>query len=309
MKLIFKYVSEGNLSHVLTRDGHVGIKCSFPQDYNDPYELFLGIDVDQGSELLATYSEVVQEIPSQLTTCFSKSPVVAPMWAHYADNHKGFVIGFDVALFQEAFPDLLVREISYRESPDESLVRFAEMAAYRKKPRDAMFLRQAVRYHSYFSKYQEWSYEQEVRAVNFEGYVEDVHGHNILYVPHQCVAVVIAGAKSTDKIKTALKEAATELGAEFYDERIGRSFPTPYLVAGNGTASVFVNGEIAAPEGTCEECFEPLKSSPRRCAWCSINDSERMVAATNNPLRMLHNHGILDDYMSTFPKRRIIPYK
>ena len=113
MKLIFKYFSESNLAHAFMRAGHVGIKCSLPQEYNDPYELFLGIDLDQGPELLATYSEVVQEIPSQLTTCFSKSPVVAPMWAHYADNHRGFVVGFDVALFQDAFKELLVREISY----------------------------------------------------------------------------------------------------------------------------------------------------------------------------------------------------
>ncbi|QDK34723.1 DUF2971 domain-containing protein [Sphingomonas sp. IC081] len=199
MKLIFKYFLEERLDDVFLRDGHVGIKCSLPQEYNDPYELFLGVDFDQGSELLATYSEVVQEIPSQLTSCFSKSPVVAPMWAHYANDHRGFVIGFDVAQFQEAFPELLVREISYLQRPSESLVGFTEMAAHRRKPRDAMRLRDAVRYHSYFSKYKEWSYEQEVRAVNFEDYVEDVHGHKIIYVPKQCVAVVVAGAKSTER--------------------------------------------------------------------------------------------------------------
>ncbi|MHC1551213.1 DUF2971 domain-containing protein [Phyllobacterium sp. K27] len=105
MKIIFKYFSEGSLEHVFVRDGHVGIKCSLPEDYNDPFELFLGIDINQGSELLATYSDVVQEIPSLLTTCFSKSPVVSPMWAHYGNNHRGFVIGFDVSHFQELFPE------------------------------------------------------------------------------------------------------------------------------------------------------------------------------------------------------------
>ena len=243
----------------------------------NPYELFLGIDLDQGSELLATYSEVVQDIPLQLTTCFSKSPVVAPMWAHYADNHRGFVIGFGVALFQEAFPHLLVREISYLERPSENLVRFTEMAAYRRKPRDAMLLRDTVRYYSYFSKYKEWSYEQEVRAVNFEDYVEDVGGHKILYVPKQCIAAVVAGAKSTNKTRTSLIEAATELGAVFYNEKIGRSFPTPYLVGGTGPPSVFTKGEIAAPEGMCEECSEPLKSNGKRCAWCSWSALRKLV--------------------------------
>lgn len=309
MKLIFKYFSESRLHDAFTRDGHVGIKCSLPQDYNDPYELFLGIDLDQGSELLATYSEVMQEIPSQLTSCFSKSPVVAPMWAHYADNHRGFVVGFDVALLQKAFPELLVRDVSYLERPSETLVRFAQMAAYRKKPRDAMHLRDAVRYHSYFSKYLEWSYEQEVRAVNFEGYVEDVAGHKILYVPESCVAAVVAGAKSVDSSNAALREAAIKLRAEFYDEKIGRSFPTPYLVGGTGTASVFAEGEILLPAGMCEECSEPLKSNAKRCAWCSIDDAERSIAAANNPLRMLDNHGLLDQYLKNFPERSRVPYK
>lgn len=309
MKQIFKYFSGINLGHAFARDGHVGIKCSYPQDYNDPYELFLGIDLDQGSELLATYSEVVQEVPSQLTTCFSKSPVVAPMWAHYADNHRGFVIGFDVAQFQDAFPHLLVREVFYLERPSEDLVRFTEMAAHRRKPRDAMFLRNAVTYHSYFSKYQEWSYEQEVRAVNFEDYIEDVKGDQILYVPKQCVATVVPRAKAADSMKTALSEVAAKLGADFYDEKIGRSFPRPYLVASTGTASVFAEGTIAAPEGTCEECSEPIKSNGTRCAWCSINDAERLNAAQNNPLRMMDNHGLLEKYLDSFPQRPRVPYK
>ena len=309
MTLIFKYVSESVIGHVFARDGHTGIKCSLPQEYNDPYELFLGIDLDQGSELLATYSDVVGEVPSQLTTCFSRSPVVAPMWAHYADNHRGCVIGFDVTALQDAFPDLLVRDISYREGPHEDLVRFTQMAAYRKKPRDAMALRHAVTYQSYFSKYLEWSYEQEVRAVNFEAYVEDVGGHKVLFVPGACVTVVIAGAKSTDATRAALRAAATELDADLYRERIGRSFPTPYLVDEAGTAHIFVDGGIAVPAGACAECGEPLRAAGKFCPWCAIDDADRLNAARSNPFRILDGHGLLDDYFKNFPRRPRVPYR
>lgn len=309
MTLIFKYVSESVIGHVFNRDGHVGIKCSLPQDYNDPYELFLGIDLEQGSELLATYSEVVGEVPSQLTTCFSKSPVVAPMWAHYADNHRGCVIGFDVTALQDVFPDLLVRDIAYREGPHEGLVRFTQMAAHRKKPRDAMALQHAVTYESYFSKYLEWSYEQEVRAVNFEAYVEDIGGHKVLFVPAPCVAVVIAGAKSTDTTKASLREAATELDAHFYGETIGRSFPTPYLVDEADQARIFADGGIAVPAGTCAECGEPLRAAGKLCPWCAIDDADRLNAAGNNPFRILDGHGLLEDYFKNFPRRPRVPYK
>lgn len=308
MKRIFKYFSENVIEHVFVRDDHVGIKCTLPQDYNDPFELFLGVDLDQESDLLATYSEIVQEIPSLLTTCFSKSPVVTPMWAHYGNNHKGFVIGFDVAELQEVFQDLLIRDISYRDRPSEALVSFTKMAAYRKKPRDAMALRNAVLYEGYFSKYVEWSYEQEVRAVNFESYVEDVSGNHILYVPKRCVATVISGANSSKQTKETLQEAAIELYADFYTGKIGRSYPTPYMITDGGSGRVFADGKIAAPIAECADCSEPLKSNGDLCPWCSINDADRINAAANNPFRILEHHGLLDDYIEGFPAGPRKPY-
>lgn len=309
MKLIFKYFSDSVFEHVFVRDDHVGIKCTLPEDYNDPFELFLGVDLKQGSDLLATYSEVVQEIPSLLTTCFSKSPVVTPMWAHYGNNHKGFVIGFDVAELQEVFQDLLVREISYRKRPSETLISFAQMAARRKKPRDAMALRNAVIYQGYFSKYLEWSYEQEVRAVNFEDCVEDVSGHKILYVPQRCVAAVISGAKSSSQTKDALREAAQELGADFYVGKIGRSYPTPYLISSEGGGRVFADGEIAPPIAECAECAEPLRDKRDLCPWCSIDDAQRLDAAANNPFRILDHFGLLEEYVEGYPARPRKPFK
>ncbi|MBP2236322.1 hypothetical protein J2Z31_002836 [Sinorhizobium kostiense] len=309
MKLIFKYFSESVVERVFVRDGHVGFKCSLPKDYNDPFELFLGVDLEQGSDLLATYSEVVQEIPSLLTTCFSKSPVVTPMWAHYGNNHKGFVIGFDVAELQEVFQDLLVREISYRDRPSETLISFAEMAAHRKKPRDAMALRNAVLYQAYFSKYLEWSYEQEVRAVNIDEYVENVSGNKILYVPKQCVAAIVSGAKSSSQTRDALQEVAQELGADFYIGRIGRSYPMPYLITDAGSSRVFSDSEISPPIAECAECTEPLRDKGGLCPWCSVDDAHRMAAAMNNPFRILEHYGLLEEYIENYPVGPRKPYQ
>ncbi|MBY3123216.1 DUF2971 domain-containing protein [Rhizobium laguerreae] len=308
MKMLFKYFSAESIEHVFIRDEHVGIKCSLPQDYNDPFELFLGVDLDQETELLATYREVVEEIPAQLTTCFSKSPVVAPMWAHYANNHSGYVIGFDVVQFQELFPEILIHDITYADRPSETLVGFTQMAAQRKKPRDAAHLRNAVRFHGYFTKYLEWSYEQEARAVNFEEYVEDVNGYKILYVPKQCIAAIISGAKSSLQTRQTLTEAASELDAQFYNERIGRSFPTPYLVPDGGNPSVFSSGEIGDAVGICRECSEPLRVAGDLCPWCSINESHQLAAAAGNPFRILDSYGLLDEYLEKFPTRPRKPY-
>lgn len=309
MKIIYKYFSEDVLKHALTRSGHVGIKCSLPEDYNDPFELFLGVDLEQRTELLATYREVVEEIPSQLTTCFSKSPVVSPMWAHYGTNHRGFVVGFNVTQLEETYSELLIRDISYLDSPSEQLASFAEMAAFRKKPRDAMHLRNAVIYHGYFSKYSEWSYEQEVRAVNFEDYVEDVFGHKIAYVPKQCIAAIISGAKSSTETKQFLLETAAELEAAFYTAKIGRSYPTPYLLTDDEHPAVFLDGAISTPDGICEECAEPLRAKGDLCPWCKIDETDELTAAQNNPFRILDHHGLLAGYVENFPRRPRKPYE
>lgn len=219
------------------------------------------------------------------------------------------MIGFDVAVLQEVFPDLLILSIKYRERPSEALISFARMAAHRKKPRDAMALRNAVIYQGYFSKHLEWRYEQEVRAVNFEDYVEDVSGHKIIYIPQQCVAAVISGAKSSPQTKDTLKEAAEELNAEFYIGKIGRSYPTPYLITSEGGGRVFVDGEIARPIAECAECAEPLREKRELCPWCSIDDAQRLEAASNNPFRILDYFGLFEEYVEGYPVRPRAPYK
>jgi Protein of unknown function (DUF2971) len=127
-----------------------------------------------GPEALATYRELIYELPQYPTTCFSKSPVVPPMWAHYAQNHSGFVLEFDVDAIKEAFPDIGINDVNYRNEPNESIAANIARAAGTKKPRHAVWLQQTVTYHAYFSKYSMWSYEQECRLVTDMESVEAV---------------------------------------------------------------------------------------------------------------------------------------
>jgi hypothetical protein len=83
---IYKYVGSSNLNNVLASAEQVTLKCSYPKDFNDPYELFLTINFNEKPDALAFYSEVIGDLPQLPTTCFSRSPSVIPMWAHYAQN-------------------------------------------------------------------------------------------------------------------------------------------------------------------------------------------------------------------------------
>jgi hypothetical protein len=99
------YVGATYLAKVFASKDHVTLKCSHPKDFSDPYELFLTMGFNQDPEALAFYSEVVGQLPQLPTTCFSRSPIVIPMWAHYAQNLQGFVIEFDEDLVAQLFPE------------------------------------------------------------------------------------------------------------------------------------------------------------------------------------------------------------
>ena len=100
---IYKFVDSEYLDKVLGAGDKVTLKCSFPKDFNDPYELFLTINFKEKPEILAFYSDVVGQLPQLPTTCFSRSPTVLPMWAHYAQNLQGFAIEFDQEKLEKYF--------------------------------------------------------------------------------------------------------------------------------------------------------------------------------------------------------------
>ena len=93
-KKIYKYIGPEHIDKVFHSSDVVTLKCSLPKEFNDPYELFLTIDFNERPDALAYYADAIGELPQLPTTCFSRSPVVIPMWAHYAQNHQGFAVEF-----------------------------------------------------------------------------------------------------------------------------------------------------------------------------------------------------------------------
>lgn len=88
-------------------------------------------------------------LPRTKVCCFSKSKNNKLMWSHYADNHQGMVleydISFDLDLFQYAIPVTYheqLPEINFMAQEDKSIVSVLK------------------------NKSQDWSYEREVRIIN-----------------------------------------------------------------------------------------------------------------------------------------------
>ncbi|UWQ94572.1 DUF2971 domain-containing protein [Rhodobacteraceae bacterium M385] len=293
---IYKYFSSDVMDLVFQRDDYCGVKCSLPKDYNDPYELFLGVDLDVTTESLATYQDIVQELPQFPTTCFSKSPNVAPMWAHYAQNHSGFVLEFDASTLQETFEEIEICDVDYKAGPNPSLASSLERVAATKKPRHAVWLRQQVLTEAYFSKYQDWSYEQECRLVDRNQYVEDVAGNDILFIPTDCVTAMIVGSKIPEDKKAISIELCQENDIDWYQLSIGKSLALPYMRSTGESVFIFEKGEVTEALGICESCSEPIPSGGDLCVWCSITESHADDAARGNPFRILDHYGQLESY-------------
>ncbi|WP_294133544.1 DUF2971 domain-containing protein [Sphingobium sp.] len=293
---IYKYFSANVIEFVFTRPSICGIKCSFPKDYNDPYELFLGVDLTVTPDLLAAYRELVDELPQWPTSCFSASPVVAPMWAHYGDNHSGFVVEFDVDTVKSNFPNIVIMDVTYRTEPSPDIAGHLQRAVGTKKPRHAYFLQQAVLNTAYFSKDVAWSYEQECRLLDQEDYCETIGDHKILQVPINCCTAIIVGKGAAPTTISRTKDIAAESGISWFHALIGKSMAQPFLEAENGARAVFDGTEICPAVKVCKSCAEPVLSNSSLCPWCSISEDHALEAAQGNPLRMLENLGMLENY-------------
>lgn len=282
---------------MFAREGFCGIKCSYPQDYNDPYELFLSVDLEGSPDTLATYRELIYELPQLPTTCFSNAPTVSPMWAHYANNHTGFVLEFDADAVDEHFENVMIRDVTYRESPDPEIEYALQRSAVTKKARHAIWLQQLVLSEAYFSKFVSWAYEDECRLVASDAEVEDLGGNMILFVPIACVSKIIAGRSASKELVERSREIGAEHGIEWLHSQIGKSNVLPFFTDEEGTAYTHRDGEISEAENACGKCSEPISVEQELCPWCSITEEDEHVAALSNPLRMLDRAGVLDDYL------------
>ena len=150
----------------------------------DRYELFLTIDFKQEPEVLAFYADAIGELPQLPTTCFSRSPSVIPMWAHYAQNSEGFAIEFDESELATAFPKSGFGDVDYRDAPDDGLSDTLHRAYHIGKPRYVYILHTGVFSAAYYTKATCWNYEQERRMIVGENEIRQAGDLMLVDVPH-----------------------------------------------------------------------------------------------------------------------------
>lgn len=296
-KNLYKYVNPEHAVDVLGCVDHVTLKCSYPKDFNDPYELFLAIDPKIEPNHLAFYAEVIGEIPQRPTTCFSLSPTVTPMWAHYADSLQGFVIEFNEELLAQHFYQSEFGDVEYRDTPNENVSELLYHASIIGKPRYTYFLRSAVFNAAYFTKATCWNYEFERRMVVQDAAIRRVGNLLLIDVPKSCISALICGPRASPKTIETVRNKARELGCEYYEIKIGKGSAEPFFVDENNKTYVFNGAAISKADNVCSLCNEPLATELELCALCRMDDSHKLQAAQRNVYRILADRGLLADYI------------
>lgn len=136
------------------------------------------------------YKRVFQSMLTHTKVCcFSKSKTAKLMWSHYADNHRGMVMEYDISF-------------------DINLFRFALPVIYHEKLPEINFMAQQNKSIESVlkNKSQDWNYEQEVRLIN-----DNPAGTpNKIRINLESLRSVIFGYRTSkediEKVKTALKK-------------------------------------------------------------------------------------------------------
>lgn len=305
-KNLYKYMGPEIADKLLLANGNCSLKFSYLKDYNDPFEFFLTIDYNQGPEILAYYNEMISMVTQQPVTCFSKSPLITPMWAHYASNSQGFVAEINEAALDEWLKskssDPSFGDIDYRDTPHEGMQGMLERAYVLSKPRHIGWLQQAIGSTAYFTKQTCWNYEQERRLVVDEENIETINENLILlHFPANLITSLVVGAKASKDLKNKIKEISETIGCSYYEKLIGKSSTTPFFLDSESKTYIFNNKEIVLHNERCDSCKEPKTNiDSKLCSWCSINESHEQNAAYRNSFRMLERAGILEQYIANF---------
>lgn len=131
------------------------LKLAFPDSVNDLFELrpFDFGEGPQGRKLRTAWKRAIsQHSKSQGFISFSESWSVPTMWAHYADNHKGICLGFDLPIYRDA-ETVLGDKIDYVDELIEMDERVLTDTEYNQNMQDIAKRTKSIH----------WEYEQEWR--------------------------------------------------------------------------------------------------------------------------------------------------
>ncbi|MFC0226112.1 DUF2971 domain-containing protein [Serratia aquatilis] len=175
MKL-YKYMSYGNFEKFIDSGCVV---FSNAQKFNDVFEVsnyFSENLIIENESSFEKWLRPITNISNSVILCLTRNPLNTLMWAHYADSHKGVVIGIDIYKTDMILPEENILPAQFgniiytHTRPSNDILSKENIAnGYAQKIEFDLRNMEALQ-RKYLYKSAEWAYEEEVRIVKHCNY-------------------------------------------------------------------------------------------------------------------------------------------
>lgn len=180
------------------------LKVSRINELNDPFE-FLAADLLDRRKRAAFYGWKEEMSRQYGIVCFSQGWGSPLLWGHYADNHSGFALGFDI-------PKDKLTEVVYKESRQK--VEFPEDIQCMVGAED--MLKDLMR-----TKHEHWGYESESRIfLNLNDCHNEGGRHFILFSGEMRLRKVVLGMRCDFSV-AAIKDLVRSKGDDVWVVKAG----------------------------------------------------------------------------------------
>lgn len=219
---VFKYfpldiseaIDKRNIETVMNNQ----IWSSTCKGFNDPFEghfMFLSpadyVDMGLPENAAKAWKDIIDEVIKHITiVCFTQNPNNMPMWAHYANNHHGFCIEYEILEAEHFYPVIYIDK--RLRSKNLFLDLFYYLLRENSTPEEKVTVLEHTMLLSAF-KHRDWKYEREVRAI-FMNSINEISNNGKLF---KCDEVglkpvkIYAGVNCSQKNQAALQEAVKQL--------------------------------------------------------------------------------------------------
>lgn len=284
--MLYKYFSDDAIQYFDDSE-YFTLKFTKLEDYNDPYEQSLAVDladVDSDNEdilrvMILKYQNEINECKGYLATCFSNRPDITPMWAHYGNEQRGFVIGINEDELIDSLTerglensDFCIENIQYKSGSDSEFKDYFEHYMLGGKGVHLAIAHAHFFKAFYFFKQSCWEYEKERRLI-----IKDNHkilfcngSNTFLKLPKSCIDYIICGSKTNDIVKEGLQVVFNK---PMYEFKISRSNIDSYFLDKRNGAHIYDLDKLDLVEvdHICCECSAPIEDSDMNkgmCFWC-----------------------------------------
>ena len=284
---IFKYLGPAGAARVLEHDDSLSIRFGLPRSYNDPYELFLQPSTPLASEELRAFFEFFfGRVVQAPVSCFSVRPECVPMWAHYAQEGTGIVLGFDEDALATEFSLAYFTDVEYSDAPatiDSDLIDWTFTTG---KRRHAIRLLAHAHRAAFFIKRLEWQYERERRLVVATDEVSDVGGILLAPIAPTALRFLILGTQIAPDLRNHCEQFAARHGIPLLEFFVGRKHYEPIFRRSGSRPLRWTGTEFEELTTACSACSEPADDIDPTglCVWCRISEGARRAAAKKSML-------------------------